>query len=160
MNEAIGSCVGLYLMIGVAAAVIGAALLALFGIYEIPSSFQTTAHLAFGLMVAQVSAGFVGILPEGIMFAHHDFVVRNLVRVGGVLLRMVLTIALLAVNASLVAMALIQLLCLAFDVTLSLIVVRRRYPEVRGRLAGFGGPVVRRDGTLSPSRLPSTAGAR
>src|SRR5206468_6977844 len=84
MNEAIGSCVGLYLMIGVAAAVIGAALLALFGIYEIPSSFQDTAHLAFGLMVLQVSAGFIGLLSGGIMFAHRAFVVPYLGRIGGV----------------------------------------------------------------------------
>src|SRR5205807_1824755 len=48
-NEVIASCAGLYLMISAAAGLIGAALIALFGIYEIPSSFQTTAHLAFGL---------------------------------------------------------------------------------------------------------------
>ena len=64
--------------------------------YEIPSTFRGEARLAFGLMVIQLSMGFIGLLPEGIMFAHHDFVLRNVIRVAGVLLRFGLTIALLS----------------------------------------------------------------
>jgi len=160
MNEAIGSCVGLYLMIGVAAAVIGAALLALFGIYEIPASFQDTAHLAFGLMVLQVSAGFIGLLPEGIMFAHHDFVVRNLVRIGGVLLRLSLTMSLLTLDASLVILALIQIACLAFDFGVSWLLVRRRYPGVRLSLADFDRGMLRRIFAFSLYVLLLNTGAR
>jgi O-antigen/teichoic acid export membrane protein len=161
MNAAIGSCIGLYLMIGAAAAAGGAVLTMFFGrIYQLPAGWTMQAHIALGLMVAQVSAGFVGILPEGIMFAHHDFVVRNVVRAGGVLLRMALTMGLLAVNASLVAMALIQLLCLAFDVTISMIVIRRRYPDVRVRLADFDPTVVRRIFSFSLYVLLLNAGAR
>jgi len=51
---------------------IGAVLMALFNAYEIPKTFETDALLAFGLMVLNVSAGFIGFLPEGILFAHHD----------------------------------------------------------------------------------------
>ena len=51
--------------------------------YDIPAVFRFSATMAFGLMVVQVSAGFIGLLPEGIMFAHHDFVVRNAVRIAG-----------------------------------------------------------------------------
>ena len=103
MNETIGSCAGLYLLIGGVAVLVGGILMVLFGIYEIPAVFKMEAHLAFGLMVLQVSAGFIGFLPEGILFAHHDFVIRNLVRIAGVLLRFALTIGLLTFNASLVA---------------------------------------------------------
>ena len=159
-NEAIGSCAGLYLMIGVAAAAAGVALMALFGVYEIPASFQQTAHLAFGLMVVQVSAGFIGLLPEGIMFAHHDFVVRNLVRVGGVLLRLSLTIGLLRLDASLVVLALIQIACLGFDFGVSWLLVRRRYPGIRLSLADFDGGMLRRIFAFSLYVLLLNAGAR
>src|ERR1051326_1366576 len=88
MNATIGSCVGLYLMIGAVAAAGGAAFTWWFGaIYRLPPGWGVQAHVALGLMVIQVAAGFVGLLPEGIMFSHHDFVLRNLVRIGGVLLR-------------------------------------------------------------------------
>ncbi len=43
------------------------------------------------------------------MFAHHDFVLRNVIRIGGVLLRLSLTIGLLTLHASLAALALVQL---------------------------------------------------
>src|SRR2546426_5092914 len=159
-NQAIGSCAGLYLMIGVAAASIGTASMALFSVYEIPSSLQETAHLAFGLMVLQVSAGFLGLLPEGIMFAHHDFVVRNLVRISGVLLRLSLTMSLLTLEASLVILALIQIACLGFDFGVSWLLVRRRYPGVRLSLADFDGGMLRRIFAFSLYVLLLNTGAR
>src|SRR4051794_26683590 len=92
MNEAIGSCAGLYLMIGVVAAAIGVALAFAFeSLYDIPPALRGPARLAFVVMALQVSAGFIGLLPEGIMFAHHDFVARNVVRVAAVALRLGLT---------------------------------------------------------------------
>jgi len=160
MNATIGSCAGLYLLIGAVAVVIGAALMVLFGIYEIPSIFKTDARLAFGLMVIQVSAGFIGFLPEGIMYAHHDFVVRNLVRIGGVLLRFSLTIGLLALDASLVMLASIQLACLAFDFCVSWLLIRRRYPGIRISLADFDLRMVRRIFSFSVYVLLLSAGAR
>ena len=39
MNQTIGSCAGLYLLIGAVAVVIGAVLMVLFGFYEIPATF-------------------------------------------------------------------------------------------------------------------------
>ena len=111
MNQTIGSCAGLYLLIGIAAVLIGAGLMVAFNFYEIPASFETEALLAFGLMVINVSAGFIGLLPEGILFAHHDFVRRNLVRMTGVLLRLGLTIGLLKLEASLVTLAAVQIAC-------------------------------------------------
>jgi O-antigen/teichoic acid export membrane protein len=160
MNEAIGSCAGLYLMVGVGAALIGVALMVLLNIYEIPATFRPTAHVAFGLMVFYVSAAFIGLLPEGIMFAHHDFVVRNLVRIGGVLLRVSLTMGLLRLDASLVVLALIQIACLGFDFSVSWLLVRRRYPGVRLSLTDFDGGMLRRIFAFSLYVLLLNTGAR
>jgi O-antigen/teichoic acid export membrane protein len=160
MNEAIGSCTGLYLIIGGIAVVSGTALSALFAVYEIPEIFEAEAHLAFGLMVVQLSAGFIGLLPEGIMFAHHDFVLRNLIRISGVLLRLGLTVSLLKLNASLVVLAVIQIVCLAFDFGISWLLIRRRYPSVRMSLADFDGGMVRRILSFSLYVLLLNAGER
>src|SRR5580765_1337728 len=67
MNETIASCAGLYLLVGAAAVAIGLTLTAAFtALYDIPAIWRTEAPLAFAVMVIQVSAGFVGLLPEGI----------------------------------------------------------------------------------------------
>lgn len=160
MNRTIGSCAGLYLVIGGVSILVGGILTVLFSIYEIPAVFQSEAELAFGIMVLQVSAGFIGFLPEGIMFAHHDFVTRNLVRIAGVLLRFSLTIGLLTLSGSLVALAVVQVLCLAFDFGVSLLLIRRRYPGIRVSLADFDRAVVRRIFSFSVFVLVLSAGAR
>jgi O-antigen/teichoic acid export membrane protein len=160
MNQTIGSCAGLYLMIGAVALATGGALMALFEIYAIPTTFEAQAHLAFGLMVLYVSAGFIGLLPEGILFAHHAFVRRNLVRIAGVLLRLSLTIGLLMLNASLVLLAVVQLACLAFDFSVTWIVVRRHYPDIRLSLADYDPAMVRKVFSFSVYVLLLNAGAR
>src|SRR5206468_3109977 len=94
------------------------------------------------------------------MFAHHDFVVRNLVRIGGVLLRLSLTMGLLTLDASLVILALIQIACLAFDFGVSWLLVRRRYPGVRLSLADFDRGMLRRIFAFSLYVLLLNTGAR
>jgi O-antigen/teichoic acid export membrane protein len=111
-------------------------------------------------MVVTVSAGFIGLLPEGIMFAHHDFVLRNAVRIAAVALRLLLTITLLALHSSLVVLAAIQLACLGFDFTLSLALIRRRYATVRVRLRDFEWAMVRKIFAFSLYVLLLSAGAR
>jgi O-antigen/teichoic acid export membrane protein len=161
MNQAIGSCAGLYLIVGAVAVLAGVALTFVFTVaYNIPPALRPEARLAFGLMALQVSASFIGLLPEGIMFAHHDFVLRNVVRIGGVLLRLGLTVGLLKLDASLVVLAAIQTLCLAVDFTLSLILIRRRYAGVRITLADFEWGMVRRIFSFSVYVLLLGAGAR
>ncbi len=160
-NHVIGSCVGLYLMIGAAALVIGLAMtVGLTTIYGIPASLQSQARAACALMVLQVSLGFIGLLPEGIMFAHHDFVVRNVVRIAGVLLRLGLTMGLLALQASLIVLAAIQLATLVFDFTTTLLLIRHRYPGVRVHLGDFDWRMVRRIFSFSMYVLLLGAGAR
>jgi O-antigen/teichoic acid export membrane protein len=160
MNKVIGSCAGLYLAIGAVALVIGAVLMRVFHLYEIPPGLEGQAGLAYGVMVVYVSAGFIGLLPEGILFAHLDFVARNGVRIAGVLLRLSLTVVLLKLNASLVALASVQMACLAFDFGVSWLVIRRRYPAVRIGLSAFDKETVRRVLSFSLYVLLLQAGAR
>jgi O-antigen/teichoic acid export membrane protein len=160
MNEAIGSCVGLYLMTGAAALIVGALLTVALTLYDIPVSLHNEAIVACALMVLQVACGFIGLLPEGIMFAHHDFVVRNAVRIAAVVLRLGLTLGLLMLRASLIMLASVQLACLAFDFTVSIALIKRRYPDVRLTLADFDWRMVRKIFSFSMYVLLLGAGAR
>jgi O-antigen/teichoic acid export membrane protein len=160
VNRVIGSCAGLYLLMGAAALVIGAALAAVFHIYQLPPGLRGQAPLAYGLMVLYVSAGFIGLLPEGVLFAHFDFVLRNAVRIAGVLLRLTLTIGLLKLKASLIVLASIQIACLVFDFGVSWFLIHRRYPAVRLSLADFDRGMVRKIFSFSMYVLLLQAGAR
>lgn len=161
VNEAIGSCAGLYLVMGAVAVLVGAALTSmLLSVYDIPPGLRREALVACGVMVCVASSAFIGLLPEGIMFAHHDFVTRNVIKVGGVLLRLSLTIGLLAMHGSLAVLAGIQLLCFIFDFSLSVLLIRRRYPAIRISLVDFTWRMVRQILSFSLYVLLLNAGAR
>ena len=161
MNRTIGTCVGLYLFIGGVALLVGAGLAVFFALaFRVPAVLQGESLVAFGVMVIVVSAGFIGILPEGIMFAHHDFVIRNIVRVAGVMLRLCLTVAALMLSGSLVALAAVQLVILAFDFIVSYLLVRRRYPGVRLNVGDLDRDMLRRIFSFSVYVLVLNAGAR
>jgi O-antigen/teichoic acid export membrane protein len=160
VRKTVGSCAALYLMMGAFAFIVGLVLVGLFTLYDIPAGLHIDAMVAFGLMVIQVSAGFIGLLPEGIMFAHHDFVARNAVRIAGVMLRLVLTVGVLMLDASLTFLALVQLACLGFDFGASMLLVRRRYPHIRISLVDFDWRIVRRIFSFSGYVLLLSAGAR
>ena len=160
VNRVIGSCAGLYLGMGAVAVVVGAILMGLFSLYEIPATLRGESRLAFALMVLQLSMGFIGLLPEGIMFAHHDFVLRNVVRVAGVVLRFGLTIGLLSLRPSLLLLALVQIAVIVFDFSASWLIIRRRYPGVRFSLRDFDRAMVRRILSFSVFVLLLNAGAR
>lgn len=135
LNEAIASSTMLYLSLGAIALVAGGAMYLFFihG-YHIPAQWQHDGRVAFAIVVLFVSLGFVALLPQGILAAHDDFVPRNVVRLWGVLLRLILTFGLLELNASLTMLALVQLVCMVFDFVLCWLVIRRRYPHARIRL--------------------------
>jgi O-antigen/teichoic acid export membrane protein len=160
LNAMIGSCAVLYLFMGAVAILVGALLLPLFALFEIPGVFNAQASWAFGLMVIYVSAGFIGLLPEGILFAHHAFVPRNLVRVGGVLLRLALTLAALTMGTSLILLALVQIACLVVDMGATWLIIRHQYPGVRIRFRDFDVAMVRRIFSFSMYVVLLTAGAR
>jgi O-antigen/teichoic acid export membrane protein len=161
LNEAIGSCAALYLALGGMALLAGIGMYAFFSFgYQIPSTMHADAHWAFGVMVIFVAAGFISLLPNGILAAHDDFVPRNIVRLAGVVLRLGLTIGLLALRASLTILALVQLACLAFDFLLCWLLVRRRYPQTRMRLADFDWKMTRSIFAFSLYVLVLNAGSR
>lgn len=161
LNQTIGSCAGLYLMFGAGALAAGGVLAWSFlRLYDVPADFRADAPLALALMAVQVSAGFIGMLPEGIMFAHHDFVVRNLIRLAGVLLRLALTVALLWWHASLLTLAAVQVACFCVDFAASWLLIRRRYPGLRISLADFNWSALRRVFSFSVYVLLLTAGGR
>lgn len=145
LNAAIASCTGLYLMMGTAAILLGAGLLVLFDLtYDIPAALRFDTRLAFGFVVLHVSAGFVGMLAHAIMAAHHDFVLRNLIVIGLLLLRLGLTLWLLTLSPSILFLALIQITSLALDLSLSWLLIHRRYAGIRIGLDHFDWSVARR----------------
>jgi O-antigen/teichoic acid export membrane protein len=161
LNRAIGSCTALYLCMGVMALGVGAGLFAFFRLtYDVPSAWRADADLAFGIVVLGVSAGFVAMLPEGIMAAHHDFVVRNVVVLGRLLVRLGLTVTLLSLRASLVCLAVVQLACFVFEFSVSWLIIRRRYRGVRLSVSDFDWTMVRRIVSFSIYVLLLTLGAR
>jgi O-antigen/teichoic acid export membrane protein len=160
LSEAIGGCMALYLILGGIALVVGTGLYVFFSFYNIPQPLSTDAHWAFVLMVLFVSIGFVGLLPEGVLASHDDFVPRNIVRLSALLLRVVLTVVLLSLTASLAALALVQVACLVFDFCLCWVFIRRRYPNIRIRLRDFDWAMARRIFSFSLFVLVLNAGAR
>ena len=160
LNDAISSCTGLYLLLGLVALVIGLGLFAFFTLYGIPTPLHSDSRSAFAVMVLFVAVGFVALLPEGILAAHGDFVPRNMARLASLVLRLGLTIGLLSLNASLTVLALVQLGCLLFDFAVCWLLIRRRYPAVRLGLSGFDWKVVRQIFSFSLFVLVLNAGAR
>lgn len=160
-NRIVGSCMGLYLLVGAGALAVGAALFAFFvTAYDIPAAIRSDARWAFALTVLFVSAGFGALLPEAIFAAHDGFVTRNAVRLGGLALRLALTIGLLAMHASLVTLALVQLAGLVFDFALCWVLIKRRYPDTRLSPTDFDWGVVRQVFSFSLYVLLLQAGLR
>src|SRR6266581_9078649 len=161
LNEAIGSCTALYLLLGAIALVVGVGLYVFFAdTYHIPATLHGDARWAFAVTVLFVSLGFVALLPNGVLAAHDEFVPRNIIRLWGVLLRLVLTFGLLALHASITAMALVQLSCMVFDFVLCWLLVRRCHPATRMRLADFNWGMTRAIFGFSLYVLVLNAGAR
>ena len=159
-NQTIGTCAGLYLFLGGAALLIGAGLWGMFLFYDIPSSYRTDAYTAFALMVVHMSLSFAALLPEGILFAHHDFVPRNLVRVITLLLRFALILWVLPLRPSLTFLAVIQLCGLAFDFIASWALVRLRYRYVKLNLRLFDWRMMRQILSFGLFVLLMAAGGR
>src|SRR5262245_22580489 len=161
LNEAIGSCMALYVSLGAAALVVGAGLFAFFNLtYEVPAAWRPETSLTFFLVLLTVSIGFVALLPEGIMAAHHDFVVWNLVVLGRLFMRLALTVVLLTLRASLSLLALIQFACVVFEFSVSWLVIRRRYPGVRLSVNAADWKIGRRIFSFSLYVLLLNVGAR
>ncbi len=161
LNETIGSCVGLYAMLGAVAVLIGAGLLFVFiRSYPIAPVWQWDSRVAFALQVLYVGIGFVTFLPEGIMHAHQDFVVRNLILLSILLLRLALTLVILRLVDSLALLAAIQVGCLVTDFTVSFLVIKHRYRGLVFSFARFRWATVRRIFSFSLYVLLLNLGSR
>lgn len=72
----------------------------------VPDVLQNVATVAFFIVVIKVCLGFVAHLPGAIMEAHEDFVARNAILLGGILITNGLIFGLLSSDANLLYMAL------------------------------------------------------
>src|SRR4051812_12617621 len=98
LNDAIGTCAWIYVLLSALALPIGVGLfLAFRTLYNepIPEDIGPQVPIAFALVIVQTAAGFLCQLPFGIMAAHDDFTTRNRVLILSTLLRFGLTLALL-----------------------------------------------------------------
>jgi len=143
-NAAVSTCLGICMALGAAALVAGAGLYFFFDATYLPAGTAADgARIAFAVASLQVAAGFAMRLPYGILDAHGDFILCNLVMGGELLLRLSLTLGLLAWRASLPVLALVQVLCMAGEFALAWIVIRRRYPGLRFGLSAFDRSLAR-----------------
>lgn len=141
-NDAIADCLGICLALGAAAVLVGTALSPFFEhTYLAAPDWQTLgprwlgeARTAYWITVITVSIGFVAQLPYGVMDAHHDFVPANIVRVSGLVLRLLLIVFVLRAYPSLVVVALIQTVVMLTEFAVAITLVQRRWPGVRFRL--------------------------
>jgi O-antigen/teichoic acid export membrane protein len=149
-NRAIATCLGIAMLLGAGAALVGTALYFVFDAQYLEGALgagvapevHSGARAAFVILVAQVTLGFALRLPYAIFDAHEDFVVRNWIMAGEVVLRLCTTLALLSWRAELPMLALVQLGSMLFEFAVLSIVIRRRYPGVRYSLAAFDRALV------------------
>ncbi|MBV9310887.1 MAG: oligosaccharide flippase family protein, partial [Solirubrobacterales bacterium] len=161
LNAAIGTSARLYLALGAVALIIGCTLFLFFdAIYVLPASLRSQARLAFFLVVLYVSASFIGQLPFGIMAAHRDFVRRNAVLISTLVLRLGLTLVLLAIAPSLVTLAVVLLLALLFQYAAMWLVVKARYPTLTLQLSASNSQELRRIFSFSAFVLVLSVGER
>ena len=145
LNRTASTCAGLYSLMAAAALLIGVGLFFFFvAVYDIPAEWRTGSRIAFGLMMLHSALRFASLLPQALMAAHHDFVPRELAMLSVSVLRVVVTVVFLTLSASLVALAVVQLTLLAYEVGLLAFVVRRRYRALRLSFSDFDLSIVRR----------------
>lgn len=167
-NQAIATCLGICLLLGTLALLAGGVLFALFDARYLGGAAWSglgagtldDARVAFAIVVATVTLGFAANLPYGIFDAHQEFVLKNLVIAGGLVLRLGLTVALLSARASLAYLALVQLACMASEFGVALVLIRRRHPELRFGVGGFDKSLVRGILSFSVFAMLLNVGAR
>jgi O-antigen/teichoic acid export membrane protein len=150
-NRAIATCISICIMLGLVAWLVGAAVYFYFDARSLHGPRSTDlspemiggARTAFVIVLLQVGMGFAMRLPYGIFDAHNDFVVRNMVMAGEVALRFTLTLTLLHWWPSLPSLALVQIICMLAEFVAMLMIIKRRYPELRLGIRDFDRTLVR-----------------
>lgn len=95
------------------------------------------ARLTFAIIAVHGSLAFAMRLPYALFDAHHEFTAKNLIAAAGLVLRVVLVIGLLAWRPSIVMLGVTVAACTLFEFIACMIVIRRRYPEIKPSLAKF-----------------------
>ena len=150
-SRAVGTSFSMTLILGAIAATIG---LAVFGSFEaflidgdhwkgLGPERAADARLALAIMLAHVSAGFALALPYAVYAAHEDFVARNLIMGGGLLLKLLATVVFLSLRADLAVLAAIQIGIAAFEFCVAFAVSRKRHPNVQLRPRRIAWPEAR-----------------
>ncbi len=150
-NQAVATCLGICVGLGAAALVAGAFLWWVFDARYLSGELAAGvdaasldgARIAFAVVVLQVALGFVLRLPFGILDAHQDFVARNAIMAGEIVLRFALTIAVLAWSPTLPALAGVLVASSVVEFAAAMWVLRARHPGVRFSLAAFDRGLVR-----------------
>lgn len=152
-NRALSTCMAITLGMGAVAVLVGGLLF--FGLtgyltsdaWSLTPEQMSDARAAFVIVVGSLAFGFVARLPYGVFDAHQDFIARNLIMAGGLLLRLVLTLTLLSWSTSLSVLALVQVLTLTTEFVVAISVSKRRHTGMRYRLRSFDRSMVK--GVLS-----------
>ncbi|MBK7642253.1 MAG: polysaccharide biosynthesis C-terminal domain-containing protein [Planctomycetes bacterium] len=150
-RRAIATCLGICLAFGAAAILAAGLLYTLFDASVLHGEAATAltpealagARVAFAILGAQVACGFVMRLPYGILEAHGEFLRRNVVMAGELLLRVVLTTLLLRWRPELPMLALVLVASMLFEFFGALAMVRARHPAARFSLRSFDRASVR-----------------
>jgi O-antigen/teichoic acid export membrane protein len=144
MNKTIATCAGMYLLIGAASLVIGVGLLVVFEwAYDVPVAFRNTARIAYLIVVSTTSVSFFAQMPHGIMASYHDFVGRNMVQTGSILVKVLFTVVLLTWKPSLMVLAFVLLVPVILESGIMWMLVSRKYPEVKLNLSLFDWKTMR-----------------
>lgn len=152
INTSIASCLGITTVLGIGALLVGAAMWMVFSANYLTTESAMAlgpavvrdAQIAFAVVVVQIAFAFSMRLPYGIFDAHNDFVARNVVMAGELVLRLSLSLALLWWHASLVTMACVQVACMVSEFVVAVTVVKRRHPGIQFGYMGFDRAVVRK----------------
>jgi O-antigen/teichoic acid export membrane protein len=142
-NRAVSTCLALTTSMAVVALAIGWFQLGVFETSYLGGALgrglapaeTEAARIAFVLSAFQVAAAFAARLPYGVLEAHDDFLGRNAVMAGELVLRLGLTVALLPRHPSLETLAAIQVTTMLAEFAASWARIRLRHPAIR---LGFG----------------------
>ena len=138
-SRAVGTSLSMTLVLGAVAALLGAAAWFAFDALLVDSpewsgigdTGAADARAALVVLLVNVAAGFALRLPYAVYDAHADFVARNLIMGGGLLLKLGATVGFLTFYPDLFTLAWIQLVIAGFEFAVALRVSRRRHPKVR-----------------------------
>jgi len=137
LNRAVATSLRVSIIVGLVAALGGGVLFTIYNclnVSKVSAAHIADARIAFFIVVLQLIIGFACQIPYGIMAAHQDFPVSNLISISGILLRLVaLTAIMTSTAASLALIATVNLAVSLFEGVVGLCVVRMRYPGIRPR---------------------------